>query len=36
MAELNTFIGERIAKLRKEHHMTQEQLAEELDNCVIF
>lgn len=34
MAELNTFIGERIAKLRKEHHMTQEQLAEELDISV--
>lgn len=29
--ELNTLIGARIAKLRKEHNMTQEQLAEKLD-----
>lgn len=29
--DLNTSIGSRIAKLRKEHNMTQEQLAEKLD-----
>lgn len=29
--ELNASIGSRIAKLRKEHNMTQEQLAERLD-----
>lgn len=29
--ELNTTIGKRIAKLRKEHNMTQEQLSEKLD-----
>lgn len=29
--ELNTSIGSRIAKLRKEHNMTQEHLAEKLD-----
>ena len=29
--DLNTSIGSRIAKLRKEHSMTQEQLAEKLD-----
>ena len=29
--ELNALIGSRIAKLRKEHNMTQEQLAEKLD-----
>ncbi|MCD8324463.1 MAG: helix-turn-helix domain-containing protein [Clostridiales bacterium] len=28
---LNESIGKRISKLRKEHHMTQEQLAERLD-----
>lgn len=31
MTELNIFIGERIATLRKEQHMAQEQLAEKLD-----
>lgn len=29
--ELNILIGSKIAKLRKEHNMTQEQLAEKLD-----
>lgn len=29
--ELNALIGSRLAKLRKEHNMTQEQLAEKLD-----
>lgn len=29
--DFNTSIGSRIAKLRKEHNMTQEQLAERLD-----
>lgn len=31
MSSLNEEIGNRISHLRKEHHMTQEQLAEELD-----
>lgn len=34
MSTLNTDIGKRISKLRKEHHMTQEQLAERLDISV--
>ncbi len=31
MNNLNEEIGKRISKLRKEHHFTQEQLAEKLD-----
>ena len=34
MSKSITFVGERITQLRKEHHLSQEQLAEKLDISV--